>query len=89
MAKNINWLKANNIIGVEAMSEDKYAYFHERQALTDRLAKLSWEMARVWKEYEHFKGMQDTVLKQLAELDKEIDYIPQDFATCNECWGKA
>lgn len=56
------------------MSEDKYAYFHERQALTDRLAKLSWEMARVWKEYEHFKGMQDTVLKRLAELDKEEDY---------------
>lgn len=23
------------------------------------------------------------------KCNKELDYIPQDFATCNECWGKA
>lgn len=56
------------------MNQDKYAYFHERQALTDRLASLSWQMARIWKEYERYKGMQDAVLKRLTELDREEDY---------------
>lgn len=56
------------------MSEDKYAYFHERQALNDRLAGLSWQMGRIWKEYLRYKEMQDAVLKRIAELDKTEDY---------------
>lgn len=54
--------------------EDKYAYFNERQALSDRLAHISFEMNRVWKEYLHYKEMQDNVLHRIAELD-----TPEDF----------
>lgn len=56
------------------MEKDKYAYFYERQALNDRLAHINFEMNRRWKEFLHYKTMQDNVLKRIAELDKGEDY---------------
>lgn len=52
---------------------DHYSYFNERQALSDRLAHISFEMGIAAAKWNHLKGLQDGVLQRIAALDGGSD----------------
>lgn len=44
-----------------------------RQALDNRLARITFELGRIAKLHDHLKNEQNTVLRRIAELDDSND----------------